>query len=138
MILTDKKKLTVKQQRFADFFIESGNAAEAARLAGYSVKTARAVGAENLTKPNITEYIQERIDSQNKENAATADEVIAFFSSVMRGKHGANVSERISAGRELMKRFERLEGGLPLPSQAFEVMETLRNLKLGKESDKNE
>ena len=46
-------KLTEKQQRFADEYIRLGNATEAARLAGYSPKTAAVVGAENLIKPNI-------------------------------------------------------------------------------------
>ena len=46
-------KLTVKQQRFADEYIISGNATEAAIKGGYSKKTARSVGAENLTKPYI-------------------------------------------------------------------------------------
>ena len=49
-------KLTPKQQAFCDYYIASGNATEAAIKAGYSEKTARVVGCENLTKPNIREY----------------------------------------------------------------------------------
>ena len=45
--------LTPKQRAFADFYIELGNATEAARRAGYSAKTAKSIGAENLTKPDI-------------------------------------------------------------------------------------
>lgn len=45
--------LTMKQQRFVDEFIVSGNAAEAARRAGYSERTARQIAAENLSKPDI-------------------------------------------------------------------------------------
>jgi phage terminase small subunit len=44
-------KLTEKQKRFCDYYIETGNATEAAIRAGYSNKTARFIGAENLTKP---------------------------------------------------------------------------------------
>ena len=47
------RKLTLMQQKFADEYIVSGNAADAARKAGYSVKTARSVGQENLTSRNI-------------------------------------------------------------------------------------
>ena len=52
--------LTPKQRAFADFYIELGNAAEAARRAGYSAKTAKSIGAENLTKPDIKIYIARR------------------------------------------------------------------------------
>ena len=38
--------LTPKQKAFADYFIECGNASEAARKAGYSLKTAGSIGAE--------------------------------------------------------------------------------------------
>ena len=56
------EKLTEKQKKFVDYYIQtSGNASEAARLAGYSEKTARASGAENLTKPNIKTAIDARL-----------------------------------------------------------------------------
>nr|DAI28870.1 MAG TPA: terminase small subunit [Caudoviricetes sp.] len=50
-------KLTEKQQRFVDFYIETGNASEAARKAGYSEKTCRVTGQENLQKPAIKSAI---------------------------------------------------------------------------------
>ncbi len=43
-------KLTPKQKAFADYYIQTGNATEAAIKAGYSKKTARFIGNENLTK----------------------------------------------------------------------------------------
>lgn len=43
-------KLTEKQERFIDYFIEADNAAEAARKAGYSKRTANRIGLENLKK----------------------------------------------------------------------------------------
>ncbi|MGG6834831.1 UNVERIFIED_CONTAM: terminase small subunit, partial [Streptococcus canis] len=46
-------KLTLKQKRFADEYIISANATAAAIKAGYSKKTARSIGQENLTKPDI-------------------------------------------------------------------------------------
>ena len=54
-------KLTIKQQRFADEYIISGNATEAAIKAGYSKKTANVIGVENLIKPNIKTYIDEKL-----------------------------------------------------------------------------
>lgn len=54
-------KLTLKQKKFADEYIISGNATDAARKAGYSKKTANRIATENLSKPVIREYIDERL-----------------------------------------------------------------------------
>jgi len=60
MIVTEKRKrLTQKQETFCVKYFELGNASEAARLANYSPKTARAIGSENLLKPDIQLRIQE-------------------------------------------------------------------------------
>ncbi|MBR3746771.1 MAG: terminase small subunit [Selenomonadaceae bacterium] len=40
-----------RQKRFVDFYIQTGNASEAARMAGYSKNIANRIGAENLSKP---------------------------------------------------------------------------------------
>lgn len=79
-------KLTLKQQRFADEYIISGNATEAAVKAGYSKKTARSIGQENLTKPDIKKYIDERLERLKKESIAEQDEVLQYLSSIMRGE----------------------------------------------------
>lgn len=79
-------ELTEKQKRFADYFIESGNATEAAVKAGYSERTARFIGAENLTKPNICAYIDEMLGKKDNERIASQDEVLEFLTSVMRGE----------------------------------------------------
>lgn len=52
-------KLTDKQELFAREFIKDLNATQAAIRAGYSEKTARAIGCENLTKPDIQQRISE-------------------------------------------------------------------------------
>ena len=54
--------LTPKQQAFADYYIECGNATEAAKRAGYSEKTAYAIGNENLNKLEVSEYIAARME----------------------------------------------------------------------------
>lgn len=52
-------KLTVKQDAFVkEYLLNGGNATQAAIKAGYSKESARFVGAENLTKPNIKAAIQ--------------------------------------------------------------------------------
>ena len=106
---------TPKQKAFSDYYIECGNSTEAARKAGYSEKTSRSIGAENLTKPDISAYIAERMQAQNEARVASADEVLQFFSSVMRGEVkdqfglDAALSDRLNAGKELMKRYAAVE-----------------------------
>lgn len=79
-------KLTIKQKRFADEYIISGNATEAAIKAGYSEKTARFIGTENLTKPNIKSYIDERLKELEDKAIAKQDEVLKYLTSIMRGE----------------------------------------------------
>ena len=79
-------KMTLKQQRFADEYIITGNATQAAIKAGYSKKTARAIANENLIKPYIKEYIDERLAKLESEKIATQEEVLQYLTSVMRGE----------------------------------------------------
>lgn len=79
-------KLTVKQQRFADYYIELGNATEAAKKAGYSVRSARQIGEQNLSKHDIRAYIDERMAELESERVADQQEVMEFLTAVMRGE----------------------------------------------------
>lgn len=104
-------KLTPRQQAFADYYIECGNATEAAKKAGYSEKTAGQTGNENLKKPQISAYIAERINDIQSKQVANADEAMRFLTSVMRGEIkdqfglDASLSDRLKACESLMKRF---------------------------------
>lgn len=50
-------KLTPKQERFVSEYLVDLNATQAAIRAGYSEHTAKAIGHENLTKPDIAAAI---------------------------------------------------------------------------------
>lgn len=103
--------LTPKQKKFCEYYIQSGNATDAARKAGYSLKTAEAIGLENLGKPGIKAYIAELVDDQDKKRVADAAEVLEFYSAVMRGEVkdqfglDASLTDRLKAGDSLMKRY---------------------------------
>ena len=80
-------KLTQKQQKFIDYYVETGNATEAARRAGYDAKTDRAlesIGSENLRKLEV--YIKERMKPAQDKRIADADEVLQYLTAVMRGE----------------------------------------------------
>lgn len=69
-------KLTEKQKKFADEYMISLNAAQAAIKAGYSKKNACKTGSENLTKPDIQLYMRERQKELQKQTQITQQDVI--------------------------------------------------------------
>nr|DAP36361.1 MAG TPA: Terminase small subunit [Caudoviricetes sp.] len=79
-------KLTLKQQRFADEYIISGNATDAAIKAGYSKKTANRIATENLSKLVIQTYIDEKLKELSDKKIADQQEVLAYLTSVLRGE----------------------------------------------------
>jgi phage terminase small subunit len=70
------RPLSARQRAFVVAYLTdaAGNATKAAELAGYSKKTARAIGAENLTKPDIAAAIAKGIDRREGRAILTADE----------------------------------------------------------------
>ncbi|MFD1216406.1 terminase small subunit [Microbulbifer celer] len=68
--------LTAKQQRFVDEYLIDLNATQAAIRAGYSEKTAAAVGAENLRKPHIAKLVAEAKRSRSERTKIDADYVL--------------------------------------------------------------
>lgn len=80
------KSLTVKQRRFVDAYIETGNAAEAARRAGYKSRNADVMGRENLRKPTVRKVLEARLKEIEDKRIAKAKEVMEFLTSSMRGE----------------------------------------------------
>jgi len=70
------KKLTNKQKAFCEEYLIDKNATQAVIRAGYSKKTAKEIGYENLTKPHIKEYITNLIKEQSMRTLITADRVL--------------------------------------------------------------
>lgn len=79
-------KLTEKQRRFVDYYVETGNASEAARRAGYAEKAAYRTGSENLRKPQVKAAIDARLKELDDKRIAKADEVLQFLTSTLRGE----------------------------------------------------
>ena len=99
-------KLTKKQQIFCDKYIETLNASQAAIYAGYSEKTARQTGYENLTKPYIQEYIQKRMKSKDKALIMDQDEVLQRIT--MLGRSAENENVKLKALETMAKRYALL------------------------------
>ena len=79
-------RMTEKQKRFCDEYLIDLNGTQAAIRAGYSQKTACSMGAENLRKPDIKSYIDERLAQKEAALIAKQDEVLKYLTSVMRGE----------------------------------------------------
>lgn len=90
--------MTLKQDKFIDEFIATGNASEAARRAGYSPKTANVIGSENLTKLN--NQIQSRLEELESERIADAQEVLERLTSILRGEETDYVVTPSDAAKE--------------------------------------
>ena len=128
--------LTPKQKAFAEAYIETGNASEAMRRAGYSEKNVNATGAQNLAKPSISAYIKSRMAELDAQRVASADEVMRFFSSVMRGEVkdqfglDASLQDRLNAGKELMKRYAAIAPKAEKASETVaSIIEAVKNIE---------
>lgn len=86
-----EKKMTEKQKRFCDEYLIDLNATQAAIRAGYSKKTARAIGNENLMKPDIRRYIDDRMAEKKAALIADQDEVLRYLTSVLRGESQSEI-----------------------------------------------
>lgn len=78
--------MTLKQQRFADEYIITGNLYKSAVEAGYSEKYAKAQSHKLLDNVGIKNYIDERLAQLESEKIASQQEVLSYLSSVMRGE----------------------------------------------------
>jgi len=78
--------MTKKQKRFADEYLIDLNAAQAAIRAGYSARSAKQIGQELLTKPDLKSYIETHLEKLQSKKIADAAEVMQYLTSVLRGE----------------------------------------------------
>lgn len=74
--MTDEIKLTAKQEQFCKEYLIDLNATQAAIRAGYSEKTAQQIGAENLTKPVIQDFLRKKMNERSERTEISADYVL--------------------------------------------------------------
>ena len=117
-------ELTEKQKRFIDYYIETSNAAESARRAGYSEKTADRIGHENLKK--LEKYIQERLEELKDDRIASAKEVLQYFTTIMRDKK-EDTNDRTKCAELLGKKHGIFKDDSKIdPDKPFEVNITVK------------
>lgn len=84
-------KLSLKQKAFADYYIELGNATQAAIRAGYSSKYANTNANKLLQNTTIKTYIDERLKQIEDKRIADASEVLKYLTSVLRGESESEI-----------------------------------------------
>ena len=114
-------RLTQKQRLFADEYIKSGNATQAAIKAGYANEVS---GRENLRKPTVKAYIDAKMAEIESHKVADAKEAMQAITAIARGETTetqaqinpltgewektevpADLKTRLTAWREILKRY---------------------------------
>jgi len=95
-------KLSHKQQRFVEEYLVDMNGSAAAIRAGYSRRTARSIGSENLTKPDVAAAIAAAQQKVATKLEVTVEEVLRFWADTMRDAK-VDLDTRISASDKLGK-----------------------------------
>lgn len=90
--------MNARQKKFCDEYLIDCNATQAAIRAGYSQKTAKQIGQENLTKPDLKAYIDKQLEILHNQKTADAQEVLEYLTSVMRGEHTEQTLQLIGDG----------------------------------------
>lgn len=110
--------ITIKQKKFADEYIISGNATDAYKKAYENIKndeTAKASASRLLTNANVKNYIEERMKQIDKGKIADQEEVMEFLTSTMRDDENAT-KDRLKAAELIGKRHmmwsERIEANV--------------------------
>jgi phage terminase small subunit len=127
--------MTPKQLAFCEYYLECLNATQAATKAGYSKKTAFRIGAENMQKPAIKKYIDERLSKLNKQKIADVNETLEFISNMMRNEK-ANNKDRLKAADMMMQRYKLMDNSLS--DNKLEVIIKKASEVIIKEDDDNE
>lgn len=94
-----EKKLTERQKRFVDFYIKTGNASEAARLAGYSKKNVDVDSAKLLVNPSVSREIAKRLKELESSRTADLKETLEYMTAVMRGEKEDVVVVTVGTGK---------------------------------------
>lgn len=144
------KKLTLKQKKFADEYIISGNAYQAAIKAGYSKNYAKAQSKKLLDNVGIKSYIDKKLTKIEEESIAKSKEVLQYLTSVLRGETYDEVyyktefggeslgkvqvqnKDRIKAAELLMKRFGLSLSDLDIQKQEAQLEKTKTEIGLMK------
>ena len=139
------KKLTIKQKKFADEYIKTGNATESYKKAGYKYSSDNMASVEAhklLRNPKVKAYIDKKLSELEAETIAESKEVLQYLTSVLRGETHDEVyykteyggealgqvkvqnKDRLKAAELLMRRFGLNASDLEKEKQEIQIQKT--------------
>ncbi len=135
-----ENKLKERQKLFCDEYLIDLNATQAAIRAGYAEKYAHTNAPKLLDNPKIKKYLAERMSEKKSELIATQDEVLQYYTSVMRGQSTSSVLARQYNGsekviqkppdeKERLKAADALAKRFGLDSEALEKQARIEKLQ---------
>jgi|TARA_B100001971_G_scaffold193972_1_gene199536 phage terminase small subunit len=107
---TTIERLTPKQERFVQEYVDCLNATKAAIAAGYSRRTARQIGYENLTKPYIRRAVARIREAYSRRVDIDRDWVIAEYLAMY---YDARGKRRLGAARHCLNSMAEILGLYP-------------------------
>lgn len=119
--------MTPKQKKFCLEYASSGNATESAIKAGYSKKTARSIGQENLTKPDIQKFLQELAEQMASQKIANAKEMQEVLTSIIRQELDEEVIVVEGCGDGISEAVTKTKK--PSTRDAIKAIETLAKMQ---------
>lgn len=144
------KKLTIKQKKFADEYIELGNAYQAAINAGYSENYAKAQSSKLLENVGIKTYIDNRLKEIDSKKIISQKEIMELLSSIARGESTEQTLIGVGEGRQevietrttdkdrmkamdmLMRRFGMQYSDLEIKKQETQIQKTKTEIEIMK------
>lgn len=89
-----EQKLTIKQKKFADEYVKTGNATDAAIKAGYSEKYAHTNANKLLQNTTIKARIDAQMQKLEDDKIMKADEALKLITAIARGEETTTVETK--------------------------------------------
>ncbi len=135
LVTHNGQRLTPKESTFINLYLKTEDCAKAAEEAGYSIRDNfknkasqyYKKGQSLLKKDYIQDEIRWRFEKMQAANIATAQEVMVYLTSVMRGEEKdqfgieTSIADRTAAAKELNRRFKEIEDATKTSANAKEV-----------------
>lgn len=103
-------KLSVREIKFIALYIETGDMAQAVKDAGFETTSPKSYAKKLLAKEKIQRELRVQLDMLKNECTASAEEIMRFYTDVMRGEVTdqfgieASLADRMKAADALAKR----------------------------------
>ena len=104
--------MTAKHQKFCDYYLETGNAAEAARRVGYAEESAKQSGARLLRREDVKQYLSDKMQAFSEKEIASAEEVLKFLTDTIRDEDCTR-KDRLKAAELLGRRYRMFNDSDP-------------------------